>query len=729
MAASSIGSDASTLLLLSGLLAAALYALNSSANFRLLRHLICRPPNSSEERQTRSSVLLTPGASVQVFRGVEDVGKFVSGPVSTTISKKTPHNPFADSYYAFLHAFLPALWIIDTAHVIVFAAALCTCFISVASEPPRWPLISLFLLTLIRDSLVRILSITRIFQLNRYILDRNPILAVGLPSLFLLTILALGFVITARLRDASLASLDFSRLAYAYLAIVLAADTLMTLLQLALRLPVLYHSHSCGTERVWYRARHYASVIYASSFWAAVFNWVPIISLLAVPKAPVLVGVHSAVASFGVMGLISAIYSDCSITRKNARSTSPINFNPSSSVTSGIGCEIHLHGHTKIDSKFIPSCPTETQRIIGKRIGVTNKPLPLVPIRAPSFNSFSNEILANAALTVPPSAALSDTLSDASTPRSAFFAITKDPSECSCGSGYNYRNIGGSEEVQDFVDGGEDGRRSSLFSDSRSKRQSSLSPSSQTSDGASTSSSVFQSATVEAGSGMESDSTPRASLDQSVVSSAMYLPRPIFCSSPVSESVSGPFEDKGGYSGSEMKSLPSSPSSFRTTTPTSSSFTNDASVRSIVDLPMDCEDSLERYGTLANLKNDPRWPWEDVKSITSSQKSCETTSSRSHKHRSLHLDKSARSSSASHKTSEDKHGLVPNEGSSRSRISGRIERIWKSRSLSSASTRTLKSQRSSVYDPELGEDHDYFQAGTSGSKRVYGPFRLSTLDK
>lgn len=71
----------------------------------------------------------------------------------------------------------------------------------------------------------------------------------------------LNLVIVARLRSSLTTGLDFSvrklqaspnlipnglpkRLAYAYLAVVLAADALTTVLQLAFRLPAIYHTHS-----------------------------------------------------------------------------------------------------------------------------------------------------------------------------------------------------------------------------------------------------------------------------------------------------------------------------------------------------------------------------------------------------------------------------------------------------------------------------------------------------
>jgi len=367
---------------------------------------------------------------------------------------------------------------------------------------------------------------------------------------------------------------------------------------------------------------------------------------------------------------------------------------------------------------------------------VTNKPLPLAPIRAPSFSSFNNKnaSLANAALTVPPSAALSDTPSDISTPRSTavFFAITKDASESSCGSGNNFRYIArrgvSLEEMGDHVDDEVDRRTLDVFSfDPPGQERSRRSPSSRrtesTGSAISTSISISSAnhpaekgSTSTSSSGTDAHSTPRASL--SVESSTAF--HPILCSSPelVSEDGLGSFEGQGDPA--EMKFSPSYASSFRTATPTPSSASNGTSVRSLVDFPMNVEDDPGAFNAFTRSRTS-YLPSSNTPDVAPLSESGESPPVGHRQHRSMY-DK-PRSS-----TNPKEKGPFTALSRNSSRVADGIERLWKSKSFSFAYERSTSS-RSSVYDPGLGEDHDYFQAETKDSRGVYGPFRLSTLDK
>lgn len=181
-----------------------------------------------------------------------------------------------------------------------------------------------------------------------------------------------------------------------------------------------------------------------------------------------------------------------------------------------------------------------------------------------------------------------------------------------------------------------------------------------------------------------------------------------------------------------MEFVPSSASSFRTATPTPSSVSNGTSVRSIVDLPMNAEEDFVGFNAFTRSRSSHHtWISGNTQDIMYPDKPGESPPGNHRQHRSMY-DKPSRSMIATFsKASQEKRPgtASSSSSSSNSRLADSIERIWRSKSYSYTDSRSSKGARSSVYDPELGDDHDYFQAGITSSRGVYGPFRLSTLEK
>lgn len=275
----------------------------------------------------------------------------------------------------------------------------------------------------------------------------------------------------------------------------------------------------------------------------------------------------------------------------------------------------------------------------------TSKPLPLLPIYAPSFRNFD---LVSAALAVPASAALSES-SDVSTPNSAamFMAITKDPSERGCGS-YS------------------PGSPSSAF---QPRRQQKLGDE------------IDQSSSY--------NSTPRASYEMTAESSSAFYP--MLSASPER------------LRNEEIKSGLSRVSSISSMTPTPSAYSSHGtSVRSIVDLPMNVvfdEFSSSGAGFIVQRREGWKHAGPSQLQLSNKQPHNPMTSTSSVGHASRH---SPTPSNASRNAGRPRPTMSIDVSRSNSRLGGGIGRIWKSKSLSYASSRSSKGSRVSVYDPELG---------------------------
>jgi len=194
------------------------------------------------------------------------------------------------------------LWLLEAAQCVMFMYNLFALLLVAPSKPqgiPIWSLIPLLLITIARDTTVRIISTYRIFLWS----GRNHLIVLANAFLIFET-LVLGIVISFECftsRQSLLGFAEFSRVVYTYMGSVVLLDGIFAVLHRVYKPE--------GTSDGLDRPQSFVDALLPNYTIAAVLGWAPLVTLavMPVPQAIMFLGLHCGLAPLGFLALLTSL--------------------------------------------------------------------------------------------------------------------------------------------------------------------------------------------------------------------------------------------------------------------------------------------------------------------------------------------------------------------------------------------------------------------------------------